>query len=1053
MRCSALAASVLFLFALANPTAVGARPRPTPTPPGGPPAPVLVAPASGAALVQPIGLDWDAVVAPGGDIGSYTWQVGTTSAFATIIASGFTNIDSDPTVPTRTADKVSGLPNGTYFWRVKATQLTINGGVDSPWSAVRTFTVTGLGAAPATPAFITPANNAQFHLIESYKIQWTTVASAQYYVLEADDEPTFSYPFTLTQSPITFGTQFGGDWGNALTVYYRIRAVSVDGVRSLPSATLTVKITDAAPAPPAVSQVAPAAGATVSTPFFFDWSDAPNPQVPGYDVDVNTSPTFPDISSVLFLSPTRSDYMITADLLAPGSYFWRVRALAGNGVGPWSPGRAVTVTAGPIPPDVGLFAILAEPVNGYGGNSVQARVMLDNPAPTGGAVVTLATDLPQVQLPVTTVTIPAGKTDATITPIATGPVPNYGLSIGIIGDLFAGFGGGRGQNSLGILPILFGTGLSTEYVVGGTAITGTVTLLSAAPPGGITVRLVSSDTSVVQPPATVLIPAGATGADVSISTSAVSVPTRVTIDTGTEIEGFRAPQGSIVVTPPGSPAPAASLSSLTLGQSSVLAGGTITGTVSLTSPAPAGGAVVTLSASMEGQVIAPASVTVPAGSLRASFTTTPAPETVVPRWVLVQAHYGTSGGTQARVLEIDPAPGVPTLLAIGPAGQDVIGGNPGRASVALVMPAPAGGGVVSLSTDNPSVIQVPATVAIAEGNSAVSFTITTSPVTGLPTGGNIFATAGGVTKSIFVNVVPDPNAPPLLQSVSITPTSVPGGTNATGTVFFSAPAPAGGTSVTLSTSNSGAATVPGIVVVPAGQKSANFTVTTFAVTADTSVTISAFLDAIRTATVLVTKNTVPPGSLSSITLNPSSVTGGNTSQATVTLSSAAPSGGAVVTLSSSNTAVATVPASVTIVAGMTSGTATVTSKTVTTSATATITATYNSVSRSAILTVNPSGGGTLPAPLLLAPAADARFAPGTNITFDWTDVSGAATYTIQIDDSDTFSVPLIVEQNVTTSQFSSSTLPTKTMWFRARANDASGNPGSWSAIRRFEVKN
>jgi len=48
-------------------------------------------------------------------------------------------MDSDPSVSTPTADKVSGLPNGTYFWRVKATQLVggATGSVDSPWSAVR----------------------------------------------------------------------------------------------------------------------------------------------------------------------------------------------------------------------------------------------------------------------------------------------------------------------------------------------------------------------------------------------------------------------------------------------------------------------------------------------------------------------------------------------------------------------------------------------------------------------------------------------------------------------------------------------------------------------------------------------------------------------------------------------------------------------------------------------------------------------------------------------------------------------------------------------------
>src|SRR5262245_38442995 len=193
---------------------------------------------------------------------------------------------------------------------------------------------------------------------------------------------------------------------------------------------------------------------------------------------------------------------------------------------------------------------------------------------------------------------------------------------------------------------------------------------------------------------------------------------------------------------------------------------------------------------MEGQVIVPASVTIPAGSSSATFTTTPAPETPFSRWVFIQGHYGTSGGSQARILEIDPAPGPATLLAIGPASQDLIGGNSGRASVALVIPAPAGGGAVSLTTDNPSIIHVPPSVTIPAGNSATSFAIGTSPVTGLPTGGNVFASGGGVTKSIFVNVSADSNAPPLLQSMSISPTSVQGGSNATGTVFLSSPAPA-----------------------------------------------------------------------------------------------------------------------------------------------------------------------------------------------------------------------------------------------------------------------
>jgi hypothetical protein len=103
--------------------------------------------------------------------------------------------------------------------------------------------------------------------------------------------------------------------------------------------------------------------------------------------------------------------------------------------------------------------------------------------------------------------------------------------------------------------------------------------------------------------------------------------------------------------------------------------------------------------------------------------------------------------------------------------------------------------------------------------------------------------------------------------------------------------------------------------------------------------------------------------------------------------------------------------------------------------------------------VNPAPTGPLPAPSLTSPASDARFSPEQNITFDWSDVSGAASYTIQIDDQDTFPSPLIVNQIVTASQFSSGTLPTRRMWWRARANDGSGNPGNWSSVRRFEVKN
>ena len=104
-------------------------------------------------------------------------------------------------------------------------------------------------------------------------------------------------------------------------------------------------------------------------------------------------------------------------------------------------------------------------------------------------------------------------------------------------------------------------------------------------------------------------------------------------------------------------------------------------------------------------------------------------------------------------------------------------------------------------------------------------------------------------------------------------------------------------------------------------------------------------------------------------------------------------------------------------------------------------------------TTAPPPPATLPTPSQQAPARDARFAPGQSITFDWTDVTGAATYTIQIDTSETFSAPFTLDATVAASQHSTSSLPTTRMWWRVRANDGNGTPGAWSPTRRFEVKN
>jgi hypothetical protein len=119
------------------------------------------------------------------------------------------------------------------------------------------------------------------------------------------------------------------------------------------------------------------------------------------------------------------------------------------------------------------------------------------------------------------------------------------------------------------------------------------------------------------------------------------------------------------------------------------------------------------------------------------------------------------------------------------------------------------------------------------------------------------------------------------------------------------------------------------------------------VATNSNVTITGTRGVAHTALLMVTAPT-----LSSVTLNPTTVRGPNPSTGTVTLSGRAPAGGTVVTLSSSQTSVATVPGSVTVAAGATTANFTLTTRTVTTTTNVTISGTRGGT-QTAVLTVTP----------------------------------------------------------------------------------------------------
>ena len=99
------------------------------------------------------------------------------------------------------------------------------------------------------------------------------------------------------------------------------------------------------------------------------------------------------------------------------------------------------------------------------------------------------------------------------------------------------------------------------------------------------------------------------------------------------------------------------------------------------------------------------------------------------------------------------------------------------------------------------------------------------------------------------------------------------------------------------------------------------------------------------------KPAVTAMALSAVSASPNPVTGGKAATGTVSLTSAAPAGGALVTLRSASTAF-TVPASVRVAQGATSATFAIATKVSSTTASGTLSATYAGVTRTRTVTVN-----------------------------------------------------------------------------------------------------
>ena len=469
-----------------------------------------------------------------------------------------------------------------------------------------------------------------------------------------------------------------------------------------------------------------------------------------------------------------------------------------TGWGTFDGGNLLALLAPPIVAGNPVSSLTLTPASVVGGLTAQGTVTLANPAPSGGAVVTLTAAAGPVSIPAT-VSLDAGATSADFT------ITTTAVTAGTPVVIMASYSGGAQSATLTVTPpptVITPVSLtvSPASVGGGTPSVGTVTLSGPAPTGGLSVALTSGTPAAASVPTTAPIPAGAVSATFPITTTAVSTTATVTLSAA--LNGVTQTAVLTVEAP--------ALQRITITPNSVVGGAGASLALSLTYPAPAGGAAITLTSDNPAAAL-PATVTIPAGQTTATVPVTTSAVSVTVA-VNISAAYGTV--TQKTALTVKAA----LLEGLTLTPSTIIGGGTTVGTLTLGSAAPDSGLTATLTSSDPSAAP-PASLFIAPGALSASFLLPTVRVSSATTA-KITATLSGTPQSATLTVQPIQ-----LVSLVLAPATVLAGTPSAGRITLNAPAPAGGLSITL-TSSTAAATVPATVVVPAGSATAAFPIPT-----------------------------------------------------------------------------------------------------------------------------------------------------------------------------------------------------------------------------------
>ncbi|HUN82740.1 MAG TPA: choice-of-anchor D domain-containing protein [Terracidiphilus sp.] len=548
---------------------------------------------------------------------------------------------------------------------------------------------------------------------------------------------------------------------------------------------------------------------------------------------------------------------------------------------------AVNMTGSGLSPLTGLSC---SQTSMTGAGTDACTVSLSAPAPTGGLAVSLASNNSSVSVPAS-VTVPAGATSAAFNATVSSSTSAQSVTLTATADSASVNFAIQLNTSTPTLTVSSTTVAFGNLTVGQTA-TKTVTLSSTgtAPVTISGLSIVGSlfTSSGITTPLT-LNPGQSATLTLSFYASQVSNFTGVlTISSNSST-------GNLVVNMTASGL--SPLTGLSCSQTSMTGSGTDACTVSLNSPALAGGLVVSL-ASNNSSVSVPASVTVPAGATSAAFSATVSASTSSQSATLTATAEYTSVTFTLQLNTSTPTLTVSsTMVAFG----NLTVGQTATKTVTLsstgTAPVTISGLSIVGSLFTSSGITTPLT--LNPGQSAtLTLSFYASQVSNFT--GVLTISSNSSTGNLVVNMTGSGVAAPgVLNGVSCGNASLTGAGSDACTVSLNAAAGTGGLVVNLASSSS-AVSVPASVTVLAGATSASFTANVSAVSSAQSVMLTATSGSVvetfsiqlntGTASISVNSSSVAFGDVVINTPATQSITITSTGTSAVTLNSATASG-------------------------------------------------------------------------------------------------------------------------------------------------------------------